>query len=211
MQKIISFLVLLSAAGFLSAQPYEEKIEYDKKKQPCLAMDFNHPPLAVENAFKLKMDQLGYKGKEEKGLFNKDKGFLVYLETVIPDISPTTYDYVVSIGKKSRKSEDESVIYFLVMKNGENVLAALNTMEFGNTKAYLINMMPDIEAASLELKISALEELVSKEEKRLKGLRDDKEDLEKKIRDNEKEQDKQQKEIESQKKILEELKLKRKN
>ena len=218
MQKLIFPLVFLSASYLLSAQPYEDKVEYNKKKQACLVMDYNYPAEAVENALKLKMDQLGYKGKDEKGLFNKDKGFRIYNEAAISDISPDRYDYMVNIERKSRKKDNESVLYFLIMRNDENILPKLNTKELGNAKTFLINMIPDIEVANLELQITAQEDAVSKAEKKFKSLKGDKADMEQKIRklqddikDNEKEQDFQQKEIENLKKILDELRAKRRN
>lgn len=217
MQKIILSLVFLSVSYLLSAQPYEDKTEYNKKKQDCLVMEYKFPAEAVENAFRSKMNSLGFSGKEEKGLFNKDKGFRVYKEITISYISSASYDFVVSVEGKSRKNEDESVFYFIIMKDGNSVLSGLNTEESGNAKKYLIDLIPDIEAANLEIMITAQEESLSNEEKKLKNLKDDKEDLEKKIRklqddikDNEKDQDKQLKEIENQKKKLAELKSKRK-
>lgn len=53
---------------------------------------------------------MGYKGREEKGMFNKDKGFNIYKEATLNDISPGKYDYVVNIERKSKKESDESVL-----------------------------------------------------------------------------------------------------
>ena len=219
MQKIIlPLLIILSSTFLLSAQPHEDQIEYDKKKQDCLVMEYNFPLQAVENAFKSRMESLGYNGKEEKGLFNKDKGFRVYKDVTISDISANRYDFVISVERKSRKKDDESVFYFIILKEGNNALSGLNSEEMGKAKTFLINLIPDIEAANLEIMIIDQEEVVSKEEKKLKSLKDDKEDLEKKIRklqddikDNDRDQDKQQKEIENQRKALKDLKAKRKN
>ena len=219
MQKIIlSLLIILSSTFLLSAQPHEDKIEYDKKKQDCLVMEYSFPLQAVWNGFMSRMERLGYNGKEEKGLFNKDKGFRVYKDLAISEISSTRYDFVVNVERKSRKKDDESVFYFIILKEGNNALSGLNSEEMGKAKTFLINLIPDIEAANLEIMIIDQEEVVSKEEKKLKSLKDDKEDLEKKIRklqddikDNDRDQDKQQKEIENQRKALKDLKAKRKN
>ena len=142
----------------------------------------------------------------------------MYNEAAIEDITSARYDYVVSIERKSRKNDDESVFYFIIMQNGENILYKLSAKELGNAKTFLINMIPEIEVANLELQITTQEDAVSKAEKKLKSLKGDKEDMEKKIKklqdelkDNEKEQGNQQKEIENQKKVLEELKTKRKS
>ena len=109
-------------------------------------------------------------------------------------------------------------MYFLINRDGDNALSKLNSGELGKAKSFLYNLLPDIEAANLELKISGQEEILSKAEKKMKTLQDDKEDMEKKIqklqddlKENEKEQEKQKEEVENQKKILENLRDKRKN
>jgi hypothetical protein len=68
MRKTILLLTLIISSFILKAQAYEDKIEYNKVKQACIVMEYNFPPLAVENAVISKMNKLGYKGKEEKGI-----------------------------------------------------------------------------------------------------------------------------------------------
>src|SRR5690348_3838717 len=93
--------VLFSLTGF--SQSYESKIEYNKKKQDAFAIDYAYSPEAVENAIVARMEKLGYKTKEEKGLFNKDKGFRTYKNAFISDISSSSFDYVIKVEQKSRK------------------------------------------------------------------------------------------------------------
>jgi len=163
------------------------------------------------------MNKLGYKGKEEKGMFNKDKGFRVYKDAMIGDISPGRYNYVVNVDRKSKKESDAAVLYLIIMKDDGNALSRLNTEELGKAKAFLYNLLPDIEAENLELQITAQEDVVSKAEKKLKSLQNDKDDMEKRIKklqddikQNEKDQEKQTSEIDNQRKALESLKEKRK-
>jgi hypothetical protein len=212
-------LAAFASACFMivSAQAYEDKIEYNKTKQACLVMEYKYSPLAVENAIISKMNKLGYKGREERGVFNKDKGFRVYKDAMLADISASRYDYIINMDRKSRKESDEAVLYLIIMKDDGNALTRLNTEELGKAKAFLYNLLPDIEEADLELKITAQEEVFSKAEKKLKTLQSDKEDLEKRvkklqedIKDNEKEQERQTSEIENQRKALDALKGKRK-
>jgi len=218
MKKLIFTAVFVFGCTLLFGQAYEGKVEYDKENQPCLVMEYNFPPEAVENAFINKMDKLGYKGKEEKGMFNKDRGFRVYKDARIGEISSSRMDYIINVERKSKKEEDETVLYLLINRNGDNALTKFNTEELGNAKSFLYNLLPYIEAANLELQISGQEETLSKAEKKLRNLQDDKEDMEKKIKklqddikENEKDQEKQKEEIENQKKILDNLRDKRKN
>jgi hypothetical protein len=217
MRKALLTLILIAATFIVNAQAYEDKIEYNKEKQACIVMDYNFPPLAVENAIVAKMNKLGYKGKEEKGMFNKDKGFRVYKDAMIGDISPSRYNYVINVDRKSRKESDDAVLYLIIMKDDGNALSRLNTEELGNAKSFLYNLLPDIEAENLELQITAQAEVVTKAEKKLKSLKDEKDDMEKRIKklqddikQNEKDQDKQSSEIENQRKALDALKSKRK-
>lgn len=217
MRKFILSLIFLPASFLLKAQAIEDKIEYNKEKQACIVMEYDFPPQAVENAITARLSKLGYKGKEEKGMFNKDKGFRVYKEALIGDISPSRYDYIINIDRKSKKESDAAVLYLIIMKDDANALSRLNTEELGSAKAFLYNLLPDIEAANLELQITAQEDVVAKAEKRLKSLQTDKDDMEKKIKKleddikaNEKDQEKQHAEIENQRKALDALRAKRK-
>lgn len=217
MRKTALSLAFLSVSLFIKAQAFEDKIEYKKEKQACLVMEYNFPTQAVENAIIARMNKLGYKGKEEKGVFNRDRGFKVYNDAMVSDISPSRYDYIVNIDRKSKKESESAVLYLVVMKDNSNALSRLNTEELGNAKAFLSNLVPDIEVANLELQITAQEGEVAKAEKKLKNLQSDKDDMEKKIKklqddikENEKNQEKQTGEIDNQRKALDALKAKRK-
>ena len=210
MKKIIlSCWAVVLFSTVVSAQAYEGNIEYNKKKEPAFVIDYPYPPDAVENAIIQKMEKLGYKGKEEKGIFNKDKGFRVYKNAFITDISSNNMDYILKVERKSRKEKDEAVLYLIIMKEGENAMAKFDALDSEHARTFLNNMRPEVEAANLELQIKDQEETVAKAEKKLKGLQNDKEDLEKKLNKNLKDQDDTQKDIQNQKQVLENLKLKR--
>jgi chromosome segregation ATPase len=63
-------------------------------------------------------------------------------------------------------------------------------------------MIPEIEAANLEIQIKDQQEIVAKAEKKLNGLKDDQVTLEKKLRENKADQEATQKDIEAQKQAL---------
>ncbi|MEO7394785.1 MAG: hypothetical protein ABIU11_07545, partial [Chitinophagaceae bacterium] len=149
---ILSCLFVFSIVGFATAQAYEGSIEYDKKKQKALVINYAFSSEAVENAFIKKMETIGYKGKEEKGFLNKDKGFLLYKNAYITDISNDKMDYIIKVERKSRKSSDEAVLYVIINKDGANALEKLDAFDMRNAKSFLNDMIPDIEAANLELR-----------------------------------------------------------
>lgn len=210
--------VFLLTSACLS-QTFEGTIEYDKKKQKAFVIEYAYSQEAVENAIVDRMERLGYKGKAEKGIFNKDKGFRIYKGVHVSDITNKTLDFVIMVEQKSRKEKDVSLIYLIINnKDGENALQVFDEDEIRKAKSFLNNMQPLVEASDLELKIKAQEELVAKAEKKMKGLQTDKDDMEKKIqklqddiKKNEKDQADTQKDIELQKQSLESLKGKRKN
>lgn len=71
-----------------------------------------------------------------------------------------------------------------------------------NAKNFLNNMIPDIEAADLELQIKAQEALVTKSEKKFADLKSEQTSLEKKLLQNKADQENTQKEIANQKQAL---------
>jgi hypothetical protein len=171
----------------------------------------------VEDALIKRMEKLGYKTKAEKGLFNKDKGFIVHKSAFVTEVSDRSMDYVFKVDRKSRKEKDESVIYMILIKDGENAKGGFSAEDVERAKAFLNNLNPDVESSDLDLKIKKQDDVVIKSEKKFKTLQDNQANLEKKIKElqadleqNLKDQELQQKEIENQKKLAEEMKGRRK-
>jgi hypothetical protein len=195
-------VIIISFTNFILAQAYEGTTKYDKKTQRAILIDYDYNQDAVKNGFIDKMAKLGYKPKEEKGIFNRDKGFLVFNSAYVTDISNEAYDFVIDVERKSRKQSDESTLYLLILKGDENALEKMDVLTIANAKMFLNNLLPDIAAANLELEIKDQQEKISKAEKKLSDLKDDQASLEKKLDENRKDQENAQKEIESMKQAL---------
>jgi hypothetical protein len=220
MSKAFHFTLILSAFSLIafSQSAYEGTVEYNKKKHDAFVIDYPYPPEAVEEALIKRMEKLGYKTKAEKGLFNKDKGFIVHKSAFVTDVHEGSLDYVFKVDRKSRKEKDESVIYMILIKDGENAKAGFSAEDVEKAKAFLNNLHPDVETSDLELKIKKQDDVVVKSEKKFKNLQDNQASLEKKMKElqaeleqNLKDQELQQKEIENQKKLAEEMKGRRKS
>lgn len=205
---LLSFLMISGLNLYLSAQAYEGTAEYDKKKQQAFLIEYAYPPEAVENAVIKKLGRLGYKSKEEKGLFNKDKGYRNFKDAFITEISSDKMDYIIKVESKGRKSE-ASLVYLIIMKEGNNMKTAFDAYQVDRVKAFLNSLQPDVEAENLELEIIAQEDAVNKAEKKLRGLKDDQSDLEKKLKNNQEDQRNTEKEIEAKKQALDALKGRR--
>lgn len=199
---LITLLAVVCFTAGAAAQSYEGTIQYDKKKQQALVIDYAYPAEAVQNAIVQKLEKMGYKPKEEKGILNRDKGFLIYKNIFITDITKERLDYLIKVERKSRKESDEAVMYLIIMRGDKNALTQMESYDVGSAKAFLNNLLPEIEAANLELQIKAQQELVAKAEKKLADLKDDQASLEKKLEQNKKDQEDTQKDIESQKQSL---------
>jgi len=217
MRKLVLFTIFLSISFLLKAQAHEGSVEYNKGKQACIVMEYNYPAEAVENAMRAKLLKLGYGGREEKGMFNKDKGFRVYKETTVGEISPNKYDYAINIERKSHKEADETVVSLVIFKDDVNALSKLSKEELEKVKSFLNNLLPEVEASNLELLIGAQILTVEKADNKLKTLEDDRIQLESKIKKlqeelekNIKDQEIQKKEIENQNRSLDALKGRRK-
>jgi len=202
----------------LTAQAKEGTIEYKKKKQQCFFINYNFPPEAVENALMGKLSRMGYKGREEKGMFNKDKGFNVYKEATLTEISPGKYDYVVNIERKSKKESDETVLYLLILNNDVNALPLLSKEEARKARSFLEDLTPEVEEAHIDILIAAQLGIVTNAEKKMKQLQTDSVELQKKIVKlqeemlaNSKAQEAQVTEIANQRKILEAIQTRKKN
>ncbi len=166
------YLLLVSAFTITiaaSSQSYESNIQYDKKKQQAIAIDYSYSPEAVQNAIIQKMEKMGYRAKEEKGLFNKDKGFLVFKNAYVTEISKDKMDFLIKVERKSRKASDESTLYMIMTKDGDNALLKMEPDDINKAKSFLNDMLPAVEAADLEIRIKDQEEAVTKAEKKTKG------------------------------------------
>lgn len=202
MKKMGLFLLGLLMTVFSFGQSYEATIQYDKKKQQAIAIDFVFQPQAVENAIVQKLAKMGYKPKEEKGILNRDKGFLVFKNIFITDIMSDRMDYLVKVERKSRKEADESIMYLVMLKDDKNAMGMMDAGDVGRAKSFLNNLLPEVEAADLELQIIAQQEVVAKAEKKLRDLKEEQTSLERKITENKSSQESTQKDIESQKQAL---------
>jgi len=210
MRKLILFTIFLSVSFLVKGQAHEGTIEFNKGKQACIVMEYNYPPEAVENAMRAKLLKLGYGGKEEKGMFNKDKGFRVYKETTVGEISPNKYDYAINIERKSHKDADETIVSLVIFKDDANALSKLSSDELEKVKSFLNNLLPEVEASNLEILIGAQILSLEKADKKLKTLQDENKKLQEALEKNIKDQELQKKEIENQNKSLDALKGRRK-
>lgn len=194
-----AFIATVALANYASAQAYEGSLKVKKVEEPAIIMVYNYPSEIVENAFKARLADKRLKG-------DKSKGFLVYGKSLINEVASSPLDYSFKFDEKGKKGKETTTVYMLM--KGDNSLANDPATVSRNAKTFLESMMPGVEKSNVIAQIKQQEEVLVKEEKRLKELKDDHSDLEKKLKDNEKKQESQEKVIASQKNILSDLKAK---
>ena len=218
MNKVLLFSLFglaLSLPAF--SQVSQETIEFNKQKQSAFKMEYNFPEEALQKALENRMEQLGYRAKEEKGFLNRDKGFMVHKGAFVTEVTEKSMGYVFKIEPRAKKDKNGSVLYMVIMKDGTNAASVLTDIEVERVKGFLTHLAPEAERSHLEMQIKGQEENLAKSEKKFKTLQIDSLSLENKLRETHLELDNiiksqtfQQKEVENQKKLLDEMKAKRK-
>jgi hypothetical protein len=212
MKKILLFVVLVFISFNVSMAQTFGEMEWQKKKIPAVVTEIPQKASVTEDAIRNKLTQLGYIGKESKGV-------IVYKGVRITEISNDTYDIALKVERKSRKEKDESVVYFAVSRGYENYIKADDdAVLVSKIKQYCLNFLPWAEAQALEEDIKDQEDKVKSTENKLKDFNDEADTLQKRkkkleddIEENKKNIEKQKNEVETQRKALDVLKNKRKN
>ncbi|HRN46471.1 MAG TPA: hypothetical protein PKW69_00445 [Niabella sp.] len=130
----------------------------------------------------------------------------MYQGAIIPEITSYPLDYSFKIDQTGKKGKEQTTLYMIMQ--GSNALAGDPSVLAANAKTFLERMVPDVERADLVMQIKKQEDILAKEEKKMKSLVDEHDSLTKKLKSNESDQEKQQRIINSQKSILEDLKSK---
>jgi hypothetical protein len=114
--------------------------------------------------------------------------------------------------QKNNREKNNSTVYLLVSSGNENFTSpAGDTTLWNSSRIFLNSFVEKTTAYSLEQDILAQENVVKDSQGKLVKLQKDENDLTARISKNQENQKNQQLDIENQNKILEDLKLKRKN
>ncbi len=210
MKKLILLATSLPLVLFTAAQSFGE-LEWQKTKIPATIIEIPQSASVTEAAIKQKLAQLGYNGKETKGV-------TVYKAVRIPEISSETIDLYLKVERKSRKEKDESVVYFAVARGYENfVKSGSDTGFIRSIHFYTNNFNGWAEAEALEREIKDQEDKLKSAEKKADDLQSESESLQKRLKklqedieENKKNIEKQKLEVENQRKALDILRSKRK-
>jgi hypothetical protein len=174
LQPLLLALLLFALPSF--SQSKTGKVDYQKGDKMAATVDLPYNADVVQEAIK---DILSKKCTKS----DRSKGFDVYRQTKLHDNDPELHDVHCRVESKGKK-DNESVVYILIGRPGENMSVRTSDDHYKHDEAkkLLNQILPGIEAWKLESEIRDQEDLVKKEEKKLSTLVDDQKDLEKRIK-----------------------------
>lgn len=199
MKFLFTMIAALTLTLSVYAQAYEGTIKVKKVEEPAIIMVYDYPQEIVENAIRAKLADKQLKGE-------KRRGFLVYNRSSIRDITNAPLDYSFKLDESGKNGKEKTTVYLLM--TGDNNISGEGARVARNAKSFLEKLEPDVERANTIAQIKKQEEVLVKEEKRLRDLKEDQTELEEKLEKNKKEQESQGKIIQSQKTMLADLKAK---
>ena len=182
---IVSSYAFSQYSNLDSAEVKNSTIEFNGGKYNGYLIEFDAPPVIVEDAIKERFKLQGIKPKETKG-------FMVYRNVVMPRVDPVKpLDAFIKVERKSRKEKEQTIVYFIAAQPGEipedKLKADVASKSNGITAiekggSFLTGLIPDVKQAVYDKDIANQQALVKKEEKKLASLADDQSDMEKKLK-----------------------------
>ncbi len=206
MKKLNIFIFLIVSYSASLAQSRINTVEYQKINRDAIVNEIPFPQNLVAKAIEDSLERMGYKGKDSKG-------FAVYRSVKMPALGNDSYDLYFSVDRKSRKEKEISQVTMMISKGFDSFVTEKSDPGLmQNAKTYLDSLRNIIAVYDHRQQVSEQEDLVKNIEKKVSGLNNDADDLQKKrkkiekeIEQNIKDQANQQAELDKQKQILETL------
>ena len=216
MKKLTAFL----AALFLLCSAYSQStltsVSYNKTEQTGLMLELPYTQDVSEGFIVDNLKKTGYEPETKGSLFwknNKINGFYTF-KGVRLEGADQPVDLYFKVDRKSKKEKDQSVIYLLVSKGGENFISSGSDEDiYKAAKRFLNGFLEQSAVYKLDLDIKSQEDVVKDAQKKMDKLKEDEKNMNKKIeqlqsdlKKNNEDQQKQQQTIEAEQKKLEDLK-----
>jgi hypothetical protein len=216
MKKLTAFL----AALFLLCNAYSQStltsVSYNKTEQTGLMLELPYNQEVSEGFIVDNLKKTGYEPETKGSLFwknNKINGFYTF-KGVRLEGADQPVDLYFKVDRKSKKEKDQSVIYLLVSKGGENFISSGSDEDiYKAAKRFLNGFLEQSAVYKLDLDIRSQENVVKDAQKKMDKLKEDEKNMNKKIeqlqndlKKNNEDQQKQQQTIEAEQKKLEDLK-----
>ena len=199
MKIFILFISLLSLAYSADAQGRFGRAKINGSKVDAISKDFSSDAASVEAAFVQMMKDKGYSSRNYKG-------YLFFDDVTMPDISTGSRQFYF---KSERKNSKTSTATLLIAKGDKNFLSVLNESdEMRKGETMLDALTPSIETFQSNADILAQEEVVKTENGKISKLKNEADDLDRKMKRLQQDIEKQQSVIDKEQGKLEDLKKK---
>ena len=211
---LLPVLFLLFNAAF--SQSTVTSVSYNKTDQTGLMLELPYNQDVSEGFIVDNLKKTGYEAETKGSLFwknNKINGFYTF-KGVRLEGADQPVDLYFKVDRKSKKQKDQSVIYLLVSKGGENFISSGSDEDiYKAAKRFLNGFLEQSAVYKLDLDIKSQEDVVKDAQKKMDKLKDDEKSMNKKIeqlqsdlKKNSEDQEKQQQTIEDAQKKLADLK-----
>ena len=213
-------IVAFSMTFLVCAQAFSQAslttASYNKKDQPALLLQLPYSEDVAEGFIVANLKKVGYEPESKGSLFwksNKVNGYYVYKNVRLEGLH-NGVDLYFKVEPKSRKEKDQSLIYLLMSKEGENFVSSGSDPDIMDAgKSFMNGFVEQSAVYKLDLDVKNQEKAVKDAENKLSKLKDEEQKLNKKleqlqkdIKQNLEDQDAQQKTIEAERQKLEVLK-----
>ena len=174
MKYAITFIFFTAVYLSAAAQSRTATVEYQKINRQAVVSEIPFPEKTIRDAIDNKMQQMGYKGKD-------NKGYTIYKGVRMPELGNDSYDLYFMADRKSRKEKENSTLTLMISKGFDSFIAdSTDSKVMENAKNYLDSIKNMIAAYDLEQQIIAQEDAIKKADKKSANLIDDGVSLEKK-------------------------------
>ncbi|MGN6401789.1 MAG: hypothetical protein ACTHMD_15135 [Flavisolibacter sp.] len=216
MKKLTAFLTALFFLCNAYSQSTLTSVSYNKTEQTGLMLELPYNQEVSEGFIVDNLKKTGYEPETKGSLFwknNKINGFYTF-KGVRLEGADQPVDLYFKVDRKSKKEKDQSVIYLLVSKGGENFISSGSDEDiYKAAKRFLNGFLEQSAVYKLDLDIKSQEDVVKDAQKKMDKLKEDEKNMNKKIeqlqsdlKKNNEDQQKQQQTIEAEQKKLEDLK-----
>lgn len=216
---------VLSAALFffglhVSAQSVSTSVKFDKGNQQALMLYLPYGADVAEGTILTKLKEIGFEPESKGSLFwkqNKVNGYYAFKGVTLRGDNPQLVDLYFKVDRRGSKSDNQSVMYLLTSKGGENFVSdATDPAVYTAAQKFLNGFTSETATYKHTLDVQTQDETVKKAEKKLQSLQGEERDLNKKIaglqedlRKNKETQVTQQATIEAERRKLDEMRTTR--
>jgi len=207
---ITSLFIFINCSVF--AQAVFQNITYGEKQEPGLMLQLPNKVEVVENTILQKLEETGYKPETKGALFwksNKINGFYVFKQVTLLELKNQTLDLYFKV-ESQKDDKKKSTLYLLVSKGYDNFVSPeSDSTIYRAARRFLNGFIKETAAYKLVIVIEEQKERIDDSEKKLKNLKEDENDIQKKFDDikkdisnNKSEQQNLQSKIQGQKNVL---------